>query len=254
MNKKHKKAPKNNPVQDTSPKIPQNDKIKGELKITRRELTEKQKKFLEIALSKETKMMFVSGPAGTSKTFLAVLSALELLKAHRMSDIIYLRSAVESSDNKLGYLPGEVADKLSPYVQPLIDKLSEFLAKPDIDRLQKEGRLESIPIGFLRGLNWNAKVVIADEAQNCTVKELTTLITRVGEFSKVFILGDPDQSDIGAKTGFAKLMNLFKDEQSKQNGVFTFEFTDDDIVRSGLVKFIIKKLKELPNEKSTRAN
>lgn len=250
MSKKNKRnKPKNNSNQsstpDTSPKIPQNEKIKGDLKINRRELTEKQKQFLEIALHKETKMMFVSGPAGTSKTFLAVLSALELLNAHRMSDIIYLRSAVESSDNKLGYLPGEVSDKLSPYVQPLIDKLSEFLSKPDIERLQKEGRLDSIPIGFLRGLNWNAKVIIADEAQNCTVKELTTLITRVGEFSKVFVLGDPDQSDIGIKSGFAKFVAGFNDEESRKNGVFVFEFTEADIVRSGLVRFIIKKLKDI---------
>jgi phosphate starvation-inducible PhoH-like protein len=252
MSKKRKhnngKANPNQKVEDTSPRVPQNEKIRGELKITRRELTDKQKKFLEIALHKDTKMMFVSGPAGTSKTFLAVLSALELLNTRRMSDIIYLRSAVESSDNKLGYLPGEVADKLSPYVQPLIDKLAEFLCKSDVDRLQKEGRLDSIPIGFLRGLNWNAKVIIADEAQNCSTKELTTLITRVGEFSKVFVLGDPDQSDIGVKSGFSKMMRGFSDEESRKNGVFTFEFSEDDIVRSGLVKFIIKKLRDMSSK------
>lgn len=239
MSKKHKKN------QDTSPKVPQNEKIRGDLKIQRRELTEKQKKFLEVALHKDTKMMFVSGPAGTSKTFLAVLAGLELLNAKRMSDIIYLRSAVESSDNKLGFLPGEVADKLQPYIQPLLDKLAEFLSRQDIERLQKEERLDSIPVGHLRGLNWNAKVIIMDEAQNCSVKELTTMTTRVGEFSKVYILGDPEQSDIGEKTGFKKFFRLFNDEESRKNGVFTFEFSEDDIVRSGLVRFIIKKLRNI---------
>jgi len=243
MSRKHKNKKR---TQDQSPKIPQNAKITGGLNILERQnLNDKQKKFLEIALNKDTKMMFVSGPAGTSKTYMAVLSALKLLNLKRMSDIIYLRSAVESSDNKLGYLPGEVSDKLSPYVQPLIDKLAEFLSKTEVDRLQKEGRLDSIPIGFLRGLNWNAKVIIADEAQNCTIKELTTLITRVGEFSKVFVLGDPEQSDINGKSGFLKMMKAFDDEESRKNGVFIFEFTDDDIVRSGLVKFIIRKLKEI---------
>jgi phosphate starvation-inducible PhoH-like protein len=130
-------------------------------------------------------------------------------------------------------------------MQPLLDKLSEFLNRADIDSLQKDGRIDSVPIGFLRGLSWNAKCIIADEAQNCTQKELTTLITRTGEFSKVFILGDPDQSDIGSKSGFLKLMNTFDDEESRKNGIFTFKFTEDDIVRSGLVKFIIKKLKTL---------
>ena len=208
-------------------------------------LTEKQKRFLELTLDKETKMIFVSGPAGTSKTFLAVLAALKLLNSRRVSDILYLRSAVESSDNKLGYLPGEVAEKLSPYVQPLLDKMSEFLSKGDIENIQKEGRIDSIPIGFLRGLSWNAKCIIADEAQNCTQKELVTLITRTGEFSKVFVLGDPEQSDINGKSGFVKFMNAFDDDESRKNGIFIFRFTEEDVVRSGLVKFIIKKIRDI---------
>jgi len=241
MSKKNKKL-----KTDKSPNIPQNDKFRGELNISERvPLTDKQKKFLEIALNKETKMIFVSGPAGTSKTFLAVLSALKLLSSRRVSDILYLRSAVESSDNKLGFLPGEVAEKLSPYVQPLLDKMSEFLSKGDIENIQKEGRIDSIPIGFLRGLSWNAKCIIADEAQNCTQKELVTLITRTGEFSKVFVLGDPEQSDINGKSGFVKVMNAFDDEESRKNGIFIFRFTEEDVVRSGLVKFIIKKIRDI---------
>ena len=105
-----------------------------------------------------------------------------------------------------------------------------------------------MPISFLRGLNWNAKVVLLDEAQNVSNKELVTFITRMGEFSKVFILGDPSQNDINGKSGFVNVMNVFNNEESRQNGIFTFEFTEDDIVRSALVKFIVKKLKEIkPN-------
>ena len=115
----------------------------------------------------------------------------------------------------------------------------------DIETLQKENRLDSIPLGFLRGLNWNAKCIVADEAQNMTVKEITTLITRVGEFSKVFVLGDPDQSDINGKSGFMKIMNAFDDVESKENGIYTFKFTEEDIVRSSLVKYIVKKLKNV---------
>ena len=93
-----------------------------------------------------------------------------------------------------------------PHVSALL------LAPPMGEReiLQKENRLDSIPLGFLRGLNWNAKCIVADEAQNMTVKEITTLITRVGEFSKVFILGDPDQSDINGKSGFMKINQSIK--------------------------------------------
>ncbi len=230
---------------DASPKIPQRSKIKYELNIIERELTNKQKEFLNIALDKNTKMIFVSGPAGTAKTYSAILAGLHLLNNKRVSDLLYLRSAVESSENKLGFLPGEAKEKMSPYIQPLLEKLTELLPKNNIDMLEKEERIDSIPIGFLRGLNWNAKVIVADESQNMTQKELITLITRTGEFSRVFILGDPDQSDINGKSGFLKIMNLFDDQESKENGIHIFKFTEDDVVRSGLVAYIIKKIKKL---------
>jgi phosphate starvation-inducible PhoH-like protein len=239
-----KKNKKINVTVDSSPKIPQRSKLKNELNIIERELTEKQKEFVNIALNKNTKMIFVSGPAGTSKTYISIYSALKLMNLKKVSDLLYLRSAVESSENKIGFLPGEAKEKMSPYIQPLLEKLSELLPKNNIDFLEKEERIDSIPIGFLRGLNWNAKVIVADESQNMTQKELITLITRTGEFSKVFILGDPDQSDINGKSGFLKILNLFDDEESRQNGIYVFRFTEDDVVRSGLVAYIIKKIKK----------
>jgi len=233
-----------NKVQDTSPSIPQRSKIRNQLSIHTRNLNEKQKQFLEIATDKKTKMIFVSGPAGTSKTYMAVYVALQLLNERRVSDLIYIRSAVESSEAKLGFLPGVTEDKMAPYLAPLIDKLIELLPKQDVDYLKKDERITSVPVGFLRGLNWNAKIIISDEAQNMTVKELFTLITRIGEFSKIFILGDPDQSDINGKSGFIKMVSYFDDEESRTNGIRVFRFTENDIVRSGLVQFIIKKIKK----------
>ncbi len=242
---KTKRNDTNKEIRDDSPIIPQRNKIRNPLSINKRiTLTEKQKQFLEVSMNKDTKIIFVSGPAGTSKTYMAIYSALQLLNERRMSDIIYIRSAVESSDSKLGFLPGEADEKMAPYLAPLIDKLAELLPKEDIDSLKKDDRISSIPVGFLRGLNWNAKIIISDEAQNMTLKELFTLITRIGEFSKVFILGDPDQSDINGKSGFIKMMSHFDDEESRNQGIHVFKFTEDDIVRSGLVKYIIKKLKK----------
>ena len=230
--------------QDHSPIIPQRSKLKSSLKIYKRELTTKQNEFLTLASDKTAKLIFVSGPAGTSKTFLAVFHALKMIDEKRVSDLIYIRSAVESSDAKLGFLPGEADEKLAPYIQPLLDKLNELLPKGDIDTLLKEERVTGVPVGFLRGLSWNAKIIIADEAQNMTYKELFTLITRIGEFSKVFILGDPEQPDINGKSGFIKMISHFDDEESRQNGIHVFRFTEDDIVRSGLVQFIIRKVKK----------
>ena len=189
-------------------------------------------------------MIFVSGPAGTSKTYISVYCSLLLLNQKKMSDLIYIRSAVESSDSKLGFLPGEMSDKMEPYLQPLFDKLLELIPSQDLDYLKMDERISSIPVGFLRGLNWNAKCIIADEAQNMSFKEILTLITRVGQFSKIFVLGDPDQSDINGKSGFKKTVDIFNDAESREQGIRVFEFTEDDIVRSGLVQYIIKKIKK----------
>ena len=225
---------------DTSPKVHQNEKIRESVRIDERSLTPKQIELLNLLQNKTTKLVFISGPAGTSKTYTSILAGLNLLNQKRVSEIVYVRSIVESSDSKLGFLPGEMDEKMSPYIQPLIDKLEELLPKHDIDKLKKEERIHGFPINFLRGLSWNAKCIVADEAQNMTKKELTTLITR-----KLFICGDPDQSDINGKSGFVPMMNIFDDEESRNNGIYVFKFDEEDIVRSGLVKFILKKLKNV---------
>jgi phosphate starvation-inducible PhoH-like protein len=144
----------------------------------------------------------------------------------------------------MGFLPGEVNEKMAPYLQPLMDKLEELLPKNQIDLLKKEDRITGVPIGHLRGRNWNAKVIIGDEIQNTTFKEIFTLITRVGEFAKIIILGDPEQSDINGKSGFLKMISIFDDEESRQNGIYVFRFNEEDIVRSSLVRFIVKKTKK----------
>jgi phosphate starvation-inducible PhoH-like protein len=234
-----------NTKKDTSPKVHQNAKIKDLIKIDNRILTPKQIELLELLQHKNTKCVFISGPAGTAKTYTSILAGLNLLNHKRVSEIVYVRSIVESSDNKLGFLPGELDEKMNPYIQPLIDKLEELVPRCDIEKLKQEERIHGFPINFLRGLSWNAKCIVADEAQNMTKKELTTLITRVGEFSKLFICGDPDQSDINSKSGFVPMMNVFDDEESRNNGIYIFKFDEEDIVRSGLVKFVLKKLKTL---------
>lgn len=243
---KHEEQIKNQPPpKDKSPVVHQRNKIEHYLTILHRELTEKQKKFIELALDKKVKLLLVSGPAGSTKTYLSVLASLLLMNEKKVSDILYVRSIVESADVKMGTLPGEADDKLSPYKRPLIDKLDELLPKEDIQFLIKDNRLEGLPIGYLRGLNWNAKAIVADEMQNCTKKELITLMTRTGEFSKVFVCGDPQQSDINGRSGFQSIFNLFNDDESKEHGIYTFEFTEDDILRSALVKFIVQKIKNL---------
>ena len=240
-------SPRSEDTTDKSPIVYQRGKLSRPLNISKRPLTDRQKEFLELVLDKKCKLMFISGPAGSSKTYMAIYAGLTLMSEKRVSDIIYVRSAVESSDYSLGFLPGEMKDKLSPYLQPLEEKIEELLPKDDISILKKEDRLIPMPIGFVRGASWNAKCIIADESQNFSKKEILTLISRVGEFSKLLVCADPEQSDINGKSGFIPMMNHFNDEESRSNGIYTFEFTEEDIVRSALVKFIIGKMKTYPN-------
>ncbi len=232
---------------DRSPRVHQRDKIKYELNIRERsDFTEKQKDFIDLVLDKNTKVIFVSGPAGTSKSYLAVYCALHLLNSGRVSDLIYIRSIIESASKSFGTLPGGEDDKLAPFLMPLYDKLEELISKPEIDLLLKEDRVKGIPINFMRGASINAKCVIVDEAQNLDRKEMTTILTRIGEFSKFIILGDPLQSDINGRTGFQPMFDLFTSDECKANGIHTFSFTTEDIVRSGILKFIVARLEFLP--------
>ena len=241
--------PNNESAKDKSPIVHQAQKLERPVQIRQRpDLTNKQKEFLKLALDNNTKIMFLSGPSGSSKSFLATLAVLELMNLKKVSDLLYIRSIVESSDNKMGYLPGSAEEKLSPYLEPLMEKLDELLFAADVNTLVKEKRIDGKPTGYLRGLSWNAKGIIMDEAQNSTFRELTTLLTRVGHFSKLFVCGDPMQSDINGKSGFEKMCNVFNDNESKEKGIHVFYLTEEDIVRSEIVRYIVKKL-ELYNKK-----
>jgi len=204
--------------------------------------TSKQVQFLDLLLDPQNSVIFVSGPAGTSKTYMSLYAAIQLMAADKDKELLYVRSIIESAEKGLGSLPGDISEKFDPFLMPLYDKLEEIVQPQDVVWLKSEGKIGALPVNFLRGANWVNKIVVADECQNFTFKEITTLITRVGEGSKLIICGDFMQSDIGNKSGFKPIFNLFNDQESKDNGVQTFSFTHDDIVRSGILKFLITKL------------
>ena len=130
---------------------------------------------------------------------------------------------------------------------PLSDKLCELLPDTTTSRreLMEQGRIRAMPVNFLRGANWIDKVVVADEAQNFSYKELVTLITRTGKGSKLFICGDFMQSDINGRTGFKTISDLFDDASSRKEGIHCFSFGIEDIKRSKILKYIISKLKKV---------
>jgi len=230
---------------DDSLKVPQREKIKDSLTIRSLKWTEKQKQFIELATNKDTRIIFVNGPAGTSKSILSTYVSLLLLNEKKISDIIYIRSAVESSDSKIGYLPGDANEKLQYYNLPFLEKLDELLSRAEVDKLEKDARISMYPINYSRGMSWAAKAIILDECQNSTKKEIITVLTRLGEFSRCFVLADPMQTDLPSNKagGFEDLFKLFSDEDSKSMGIYTFTFNEEDIVRSKIVRFIVNKLK-----------
>jgi phosphate starvation-inducible PhoH-like protein len=202
----------------------------------------KQQNLLNQILNPEIKIIFISGPAGTSKTYMGLYGLLKLLEEDFEKDLIYIRSIAESADKGLGSLPGDIAEKFDPFLMPLYDKLDEILQAGDKAFLKSQEKISAAPINYLRGASWQDKLIFADEAQNFTFKELTTLITRIGEGSKIIIGGDYLQSDINGKSGLKEMMEKFSDEESAENGILTFSFTENDIVRSRILKFIISRL------------
>jgi phosphate starvation-inducible PhoH-like protein len=218
---------------------------KYKLVLNKFELSKKQKEFLKVAFDKNTKMIFVLGPAGSSKTFIATYAALQLFNMDNLYDIFYVRTIAESAERSLGHLPGDMNEKFNPFAMPLEEKLKELIKEDRIKMLFDEGIVSCAPINYLRGASWRDKIVLADEAQNFTKKELITLITRIGENAKYFICGDLMQSDINGKSGLNEIAKNFDDEESKKNGIHVFNFNKEDILRSEILKFIISKLEKL---------
>ncbi len=200
-------------------------------------LTPNQKRAYFKTQHANTNMVFINGPAGSSKTYIAVYSALELLKDSHVDQVVYIRSAVESSSRSIGALPGELHEKFSPYSMPLIDKLGEILNKPTYMSLLQQEYVKAIPVNFVRGLTFHKTAVIVDEAQNMNKGELTTILTRFGRNSKYFICGDSKQSDI-KDSGFEAIYDKFDSDWSIKNEIYCETFEGDDINRSPILKHI----------------
>ncbi len=230
-------------TQDKSPYVFQREKLKQPLTIHRRyNLNTKQQAFVDKAMDKDTRLILCDGIWGSSKTWLAVYCSLMLLSDKRADSILYLRAPVEAGKS-IGFLPGGAEDKVNPYAEPLFQKLHELLDEPTIKMLETDKRIEVVPPGFMRGQSWNCKAVIVDEAANFPRAMLELILSRIGPFCKVFIIGSQHQSDIGDPHGFMSLFMAFDDEESRARGIYCFHFNEEtDIVRSAFCRFVMRKL------------
>ena len=218
-------------------------KYKNSILLGHIELTEKQSKFHKIMRNPETRVVFISGPAGTAKTFMSVYTALYKYNQDNLLKILYLRSLAESAEKGMGFLKGSMDDKFNPYTGPLEDKLDELLNKQEKIQIEQRNVVDTAPINFLRGATWRNKVVIVDEAQNMTIKELTTVVTRMSKGSTLYICGDTMQSDIRS-TGFEKFCKVFDDEESRSYGIHHLEFTKDDVMRDKIISYLVDKIEK----------
>lgn len=228
--------------EDKSIFIPQRDKVKEELFIrTPFQFTEKQKQFIDLALNKNNKIIICNAPPGVGKTMLSIYCCLQMLNSKSLSQILYLRNPIEASSKGIGFIPGEKIVKLQAFGEPAYDQLKVFLNKSDLDKIQKEERVLVETVGFIQGRTFCNSGIIMDEAEDLSLKELRMVMSRMGAFSKLFLIGDERQKNV-KNSGFRNVFNLFNDEESKSKGIVTFEFTKDDCMRSGLLKYILDKL------------
>jgi phosphate starvation-inducible PhoH-like protein len=205
--------------------------IKGNLI---RAKTKNQLKIVE--LSDKYDMLFVVGPAGTGKTYTSVALAVKALKEKKIKRIILTRPAVEAGEN-LGFLPGDIKNKLDPYIQPLYDALYDMIPTEKLHSYLDRGIIQISPLAFMRGRTLNNAFVILDEAQNSTHSQMKMFLTRMGPEAKFIITGDPGQVDLPKKikSGLNEAINIFK----KTSGIKILHLDEKDVVRHKLVKKII---------------
>lgn len=197
--------------------------------------SDKQKEYLDSIHNKD--VIFCVGPAGTGKTFLACNVAAKFLVEGRVDSVILCRPAVEAGE-KLGFLPGNLEEKLNPYLRPLYDALNYLLSPKIVNEMIKERIIEVIPLAYMRGRTLNNSFVILDEAQNTTPEQMKMFLTRMGDYSKFLINGDTTQSDLGREYN-SGLIDA-KKRLSNIAGISWIEMTKHDIVRHPIVQKIVE--------------
>jgi len=205
--------------------------------------TENQRKM--VALMAKNDMLFAVGPAGTGKTYTAVALAVRALKEKEVRKIILTRPAVESGEN-LGFLPGDLKEKLDPYMQPLYDALRDMIPHEKLESYIEKGVIQIAPLAFMRGRTLDNAFVILDEAQNTTHNQMKMFLTRMGKSAKFIITGDPGQIDLPRKqvSGLKESLLALKDI----NGIAQVFLDDKDVVRHKLVRSIISAYKTIETE------
>jgi len=204
--------------------------------------TQNQQKLVD--LMHKNDMVFAIGPAGTGKTYTGVALAVKALKEKQVKRIILTRPAVEAGEN-LGFLPGDMREKLDPYMQPLYDALRDMIPAERLEDFIEKGTIQIAPLAFMRGRTLDNAFVILDEAQNTTHSQMKMFLTRMGRSAKFMITGDPGQIDLPRRvtSGLKEALLVLKDVK----GIGMLFLDDKDVIRHALVKKVISAYKGIEN-------
>lgn len=207
-----------------------------------------QKKYID--LIRKNTIVLGTGPAGTGKTYLAVMMAVKALRAHEVSRIILTRPAVEAGE-RLGFLPGDLQSKIDPYLRPLYDSLYDMLGAENCTRLIEKMTIEIAPLAYMRGRTLDDSFIILDEAQNTTPEQMKMFLTRLGNGSKIVVTGDLTQTDLprGQKSGLSAAVKILKDIDD----IGIHEFSGRDVVRHRLVQKIITAYEKYDRDRNIKS-
>ena len=203
-------------------------------------LNERQKEFQNSIREKE--VTICTGLAGSGKTFLALYNALKLLE-QGYKKIILVKSVLTVEDEELGFLPGDISQKMQPFIMSYTGNLNKLIGEKETEQLFKDKVVEVLPLAYIRGINIDESIVLLDECQNLTINTFKSIITRIGSNSKYIIMGDTEQIDMKDKkqSALVKVMDLFEDSDL----IGTVKFTDEDCVRNPIIPYLLDKIKTL---------
>jgi len=190
----------------------------------------------------EKNIVFAVGPAGCGKTLLATLHAIKCLKQGLVDRIVITRPNVAVDDKDIGYLPGDVLKKMTPWMMPILDVLAEYFNQAEIQAMLEEGVIEMVPIAFIRGRTFKNAYILVDEAQGTTINSMMSILTRIGENSKMVVTGDLAQSDRGKDNGLADFLDRFQNSRH----IDVIRFQKGDVERHPVVKEVL----EIYNDRS----
>ena len=196
-----------------------------------------QDDFLTYLEDDDVNIAFGIGPAGSGKTLLATLMAIKMFKAGEIDKIVITRPNVAVDDRDIGFLPGGILDKMGPWVRPIIDIFEEYYSPAEIEKMVEEGVLEICPIAYIRGRTFKNAWILIDEAQGTSQNSMLSILTRIGENSKMVVTGDIKQTDIGAKNGLSDFLARFDGSSDR---IKITKFDSGDVERHPVVKDILK--------------